>query len=476
MQARLRRWTALLVSFAAPVLAAPLPALVIDPAQTTVSGLSSGAYMAVQMHVAYSASFAKGAGIVAGGPFYCAEGSIVNATGRCMTHASSIPVAGLVSTTKSWASSGLIDPVANLAGSKVYLFSGTADNTVVQAVMNDLNTYYQSFVPSANIAYRNNVPAGHAMVTDDTGASCGTTASPYINDCDVDVAGALFAQLYGALNGRNNGTLGGSFIEFDQGPFISGHGMASTGWVYVPQECSNGASCRVHVAFHGCKQNTATIGQQFVRNTGYNRWADTNRIVVLYPQTSNSAVNGCWDWWGYDSADYAKKSGPQMAAVKAMLDRMKSGTPPSTLPAPVGVGTSGATASSMVIAWAAVNGAAGYNVYRNGTKVNASLVSATSYTDTGLAAGTTYAWTVKAVDANGAESAASAPASGTTTGSAAVCFSASNYAHVAAGRAHQSFGLTYANGSNQSMGLWNVFVTTTLKQTGPNHYVIGSCP
>ena len=61
-----------------------LPQLNIDKTQTSVSGLSSGGFMAVQLHVGHSATFAKGAGIVAGGPFYCAEGSIVNATGRCM--------------------------------------------------------------------------------------------------------------------------------------------------------------------------------------------------------------------------------------------------------------------------------------------------------------------------------------------------------------------------------------------------------
>ena len=44
-----------------------LPALKIDKTQTTVSGLSSGGFMAVQLHVAYSATFAKGAGVVAGG-------------------------------------------------------------------------------------------------------------------------------------------------------------------------------------------------------------------------------------------------------------------------------------------------------------------------------------------------------------------------------------------------------------------------
>ncbi len=30
--------------------------------------------------------------------------------------------------------------------------------------------------------------------------------------------------------------------------------------------------------------------------------------------------------------------------------------------------------------------------------------------------------------------------------------------------------------SNQNMGFWNVFVTTTLKLTGTNYYVLGSCP
>jgi len=123
-----------------------------------------------------------------------------------------------------------------------------------------------------------------------------------------------------------------------------------------------------------------------------------------------------------------------------------------------------------------VSGAAGYNVYRGGTKVNASAVTSTSYTDSGLSPGTSYSWTVSALDANGGESAQSSPATGTTTGSAATCTTASNYAHTTAGRAHASFGYTYANGSNQYMGLWNTYVITTLKQTGPNYYVIGTCP
>jgi len=462
-----------------------LPRLNIDKTQTSVSGLSSGGFMAAQLHVAYSATFKKGAGIVAGGPFYCAEGSITNATGRCMASPAGIPTSTLVNTTNTWASQGSIDPVVNLQGSKVYLFSGSIDSTVKTGVMDALQTYYNSFVPAANVVYKKNIAAEHAMITDDYGSTCSTKASPYINDCNFDLAGAILGHVYGALNPRNTGTLAaGNFVEFNQTQFITGHGMATTGWAYIPQTCSAGSQCRVHVVLHGCQQNVALVQQQYVRNTGYNRWADTNNMVMIYPQTSTQATNSCWDWWGYDSASYAKKSGPQMAAIKAMVDQVSAGTttpPPSTptaIAAPTGVTASGATSSSMTIGWTGVNGATGYNVYRNTNKVNALPVSGASYSDTGLAAATTYSWTVKSIDTNSAESVASGAATGTTSGTpvpAATCYSASNYAHTTAGRAYQTGGNTYANGSNQAMGLWNTFVTTTLKQTGANYYVIGTC-
>jgi len=65
----------------------------------------------------------------------------------------------------------------------------------------------------------------------------------------------------------------------------------------------------------------------------------------------------------------------------------------------------------------------------------------------------------------------------TTTTTVGACFTASNYAHTTAGRAYVVLGLTYAKGSNQNMGLWNVFSTTKLRQTGSNYYVIdNTCP
>ena len=123
----------------------------------------------------------------------------------------------------------------------------------------------------------------------------------------------------------------------------------------------------------------------------------------------------------------------------------------------------------MTVSWSGVDGAASYNVYRIAGKVNALSVTST-----------TYSWTVKAVDGNNQESAASTAAAGTTTGTppppAAVCYTVSSYAHITAGRANVLGGYTYANGSAQYLGLWNIYTTTTLEQTGAIYYVIGTCP
>ncbi|MER6846425.1 glycoside hydrolase family 18 protein [Streptomyces flaveolus] len=80
--------------------------------------------------------------------------------------------------------------------------------------------------------------------------------------------------------------------------------------------------------------------------------------------------------------------------------------PDPTVPAaPAGLSLSGTTSSSASLAWSAVSGATGYNVYRDGTKVTA--VTGTSATVTGLAASTSYSFQVTATNAAG-ESARSA--------------------------------------------------------------------
>lgn len=52
----------------------------------------------------------------------------------------------------------------------------------------------------------------------------------------------------------------------------------------------------------------------------------------------------------------------------------------------------------------------------------------------------------------------------------------SNYAHVSAGRATNQLGYAVAVGSGDNLGLYNLFVTSTVAETSSGYYQLGSCP
>ncbi|HKQ27024.1 MAG TPA: PHB depolymerase family esterase [Burkholderiales bacterium] len=295
----------------------------------TVSGVSSGAYFAVQFHVAHSA-IVNGAAAVAGGPYYCAQGSIKTAYYNCMTPSRLAPLpstAVIRRETEDLARAGRIDPTSNLGTARAWLFTGSNDQTVTRDVVEGLHAFYASYNTRTVIV--RDTPAGHAMVTEDAGnKDCAASKPPFINDCDYDAAGELLKHLLGNL-APPPAKPGGRLARFDQAAF-GGHdiSMDDEGFVYIPKVCES-QRCRVHVAFHGCRQGREAIKDQFAREAGYNRWADSNRVIVLYPQVITRSwptynPNGCWDWWGYTGAQYHTKEGAQIRAVKGMLERLSA--------------------------------------------------------------------------------------------------------------------------------------------------------
>ena len=166
-----------------------LPGLAIDVGETSVSGLSAGAYMAGQLQVAHSKQIV-GAGIVAGGPFGCAEGqanSFLPSIAKNLSQAfedclngSGIPDAtALVERAKSLAKAGRIDPLADLSKERVYLFSGGKDQIVARSVVEAAKRFYiDAGVPKENVALMTRDDAGHSFLTNDTGNACGLSAVP----------------------------------------------------------------------------------------------------------------------------------------------------------------------------------------------------------------------------------------------------------------------------------------------------------
>ncbi|MDO8608196.1 MAG: polyhydroxybutyrate depolymerase [Phaeospirillum sp.] len=325
----------------AAALAAPaLPAMGSDPQGVTVSGLSSGGFMAVQFQIAHS-SLVRGAGILAGGPYYCAAGSVSRALANCMAPSPQAPPPSVTEqrqTLDELAKAGRIDLPERLKEHRVWLFSGKNDHTVAPPVMDALAAFYAQLLPAQAIHYAQHPEAGHAMISvaDAKPNACAASEPPFINRCqDLDAAGQLLAHLLGPL--RPMAATADSLQSFDQRPFVAGKAvdssLADEGYVYVPKACLEGG-CRVHVVFHGCRQGAAEIGRRFVDGAGYNAWAESNRLIVLYPQAiarSGPALGswsvlynpkGCWDWWGYSGADYHTRDGAQIRAVKAMTDRL----------------------------------------------------------------------------------------------------------------------------------------------------------
>ena len=308
--------------------AEPLPALGADARNVTVSGVSSGGYMAVQLHVAHSATVA-GAGVLAGGPYYCAQGSLWSASNNCTTPGAWSPlpaVEALGAMVRALAHAQRIDPPRHLRGARVWLFTGRRDRTVYPEVVHALRRFYE--LHRAEPLLVADVAAGHGMVVADAGGACGASAAPFLNDCDYDAAGELLGHLLGALEPPSRPA--GRLLRFDQAPFgdMRALSMDDEGFVYLPKACQS-MPCRIHVALHGCRQNARAVGERFVRDAGYNRWAESNRLIVLYPQTIARYFpvfnpRGCWDWWGYTGADYHTRSAPQIRAIKAMLERLGS--------------------------------------------------------------------------------------------------------------------------------------------------------
>ncbi|MER6756764.1 PHB depolymerase family esterase [Micromonospora echinofusca] len=292
-----------------------------------VAGVSSGGYMATQLHVAYSSRI-RGAAVFAAGPYYCAQNNVAQALDGCGDNVYPTNVSALQAYTRTWASYGWVDPVGNLSGDPVYVLHGTNDTVVQKSVTDDLVRYYQHF--GANVQYDSGTPAGHAWVTPYGTLGCATTASPFLADCGTDPQGALLRKLLGSVRAPNSGPLGGSLIRFSQHTYAvngwaDGLSMAADGFAYVPASCAAGQSCRLLVALHGCLQGHGAVGTAFVDRANLNQYADTNQLIVLYPQARAAATNpnGCWDWWGYLGAtNYPIKGGAQIETIMNMVRRL----------------------------------------------------------------------------------------------------------------------------------------------------------
>ena len=463
--------------------------------------------MAVQMHVAHS-SIMRGVGVIAGVTYDCANSRLTLASQRlmqglmCLEGSVDYASASITRTADAAGTPGAIDdPAINLPQQKVWLFSGYNDGSVRRGAMDAVDQYYQHYVKAGNVFYQIDNHAPHALITDGYGGPCLGVNVKYINNCNYDAAGHLLEHIYGSLNPPSSNASSGSILAFDQREFVAGGnshsiGLADTGYVYVPNSCNPATPCRVHVVFHGCKQYAGKVGDAVYKHGGYNKWASTNKLIVLYPQTASVGSNpdGCFDWWGLgdplSASDFARKTGQQISAFKKMLDRLAQGFVPSggsseTFGTPQLLSVADSTSTSVALIWQPNTAAAGFNIYRSPssagpfTKINSGPVSGASFVDRQRNPNTTDYYRMSAIDGFNQESAPTTPVPGKTASQPVACdpYFSNNVMHVAHYRARADLtGEIRALGSNDKMGPYSVNVFRHLVKDAPFSYSLRYCP
>lgn len=142
-------------------------------------------------------------------------------------------------------------------------------------------------------------------------------------------------------------------------------------------------------------------------------------VVEIRVDYADSAIDGYFDGSTADTAerDYVWDGTAFASPSSALAIVVASGdtTPPT---APTGLAITGHTTTTQTLGWTAATddvAVVGYHVYDGATKLtDPNPVTALTYTATGLEPESEHTYTVTAVDAANNESAASAPATGTT--------------------------------------------------------------
>lgn len=427
----------------------------IDPRQVYVTGLSSGGGEAMVLGCMAPEIFA-GVGISAGPP----PGTTINqisfvpsgftsntAAARCRELAGAnvssfaTQVASVVWGTSDFVVAQAYGPIDAAAMRSVYggSFTKSSPVTIPGGGSNILHTDSSGQVRTSEMA----VPRlGHAWP-----AGPGGQNTNYVNATTINYP--AFLMDFWFLNNRRTSATAAPVVTACQAS-VAGNSVTVTG----AATAGSGTIGSYRVVLDGTTQvNDPAAGSGASFSIGY------------------AVANGL-----YTGSVTATDTGTGRVSAPCAIDRFLVGPVPPILP-PAGLVAAGASPSAIVLSWTAVSGASGYNVYRNSARVTATPVTGTTFTNTGLEPGTSYAFQTASVDSAGNES----PLSATVTAMTQPHFQcsatrSSNWSHVQAGRARSSSGFALAKGSDQNMGLNNFFTTSTLAQTAPGYFVIGNCP
>ena len=240
--------------------------------------------------------------------------------------------------------------------------------------------------------------AGDTTLFSDTGLSAGTSYSYTLNA--FDAAGNVTTSS-SPLAVKTNALFNGDIVAPSAPPLVFSSATTTNS---------------IAVSWGSSSDNVGVTGYNVYRNGA--KIGSTVGNVTFFMDTALSA--GTQYTYTVNAFDAA---GNTSALSSPFVVTTISGALIAQPTVPTGVFSSATTSTSVAVSWmwsTDALGIAGYNVYRNGQKIGTTAGNTTFLVDTGLTAGTTYTYTVSAVDPLGNLSTLSTPFVVKTTGGGGV--------------------------------------------------------
>lgn len=285
----------------------------------TISGISSGGFMAQQMATIYSLSV-EGVATIAGGYYFCAldylpkkieqdrqtigeqnlflyepsnkalsdslnplvifsgeinpvtwfkpsvGNPIYQAVSECMLNPDNTKIN--YSYIKKNVGKNLIDHTDHIKDQKVLIFHGKKDSVLDSKMQNKLISFYQHFnLPKENLRVIKGKGSHNFPISEKKGIDCNKEDVPYLGNCQYDLAFEILSHLDQISNEKNEINENNLFM-IDQTLTNENKvremkkfkqptaSIAPYGYLYASDEClNNPRSCKLHVALHGCKMS-----------------------------------------------------------------------------------------------------------------------------------------------------------------------------------------------------------------------------
>ena len=161
----------------------------------------------------------------------------------------------------------------------------------------------------------------------------------------------------------------------------------------VDRPADSGGS--IDLSWLAASDNVAVTGYRLYRGTASGVYGTPTTLGDVTGFTDATAVTGTRYYYAVSALDAAGNEGPKSPEASAVSADNLAPAVPSGLSATPGT-------AQVALSWNANTepDLAGYDVLRDGVKVNTTRLTATSYTDTGLADGT-YSYRIVAIDTHG---------------------------------------------------------------------------